>query len=246
MMHSKYGGLNPKLNFGIDHGDIIDAICSDDKRYDNITVEGDLLVQMDNAIAHRQKIKNKIIAILDGNHPRKHWRFGFITQRVCKELGVRYGDWSCVFDYRDQKDAAMFKHYTTHGKVSISSRIDDPKDRKNAELRSLKRYLKDKVGDCVLMTMGHVHKLRVYNPEPELYVTVGKNIEQNYTEADQTAHYIHPYQRWYVAAGSFLKTLGEGYAGYPEIAGYDPLQIGCAVALIRGGKLAGVDEIHFK
>lgn len=239
MLNSEYDGISE--NFGIDHGDIIEAIMVDDKRYDGLTTDGIVLQQIQKAIKNRVAIKDKLIAMMDGNHPRKLWRFGRITEHICNELGVRYGDWSSVFRYENGKP--MFSHYAAHGFASINSRVDDPKDRKNSMCRSLKRIMQNKVGDCVLQSMGHVHRLLVYNPEPELYLSTSNGQEHAYTEADQTAGWIPPTQRWYVATGSFYKTLGDGYAGYAEIKGYDPLQLGFAVAVVRDGKLQRVDEV---
>jgi len=138
----------------------------------------------------------------------------------------------------------MFRHYAAHGFSSINSRIDDPKDAKNSMCRSLKRQLYKKAGDCVLQSMGHVHRLLVYNPEPELYISTTNGQSHDYTSPNQKAKWIPPTQRWYVATGSFYKTLGDGYAGYAEIKGYDPLQLGFAVAVVRDGELKRVDEVR--
>ena len=88
------------------------------------------------------------------------------------------------------------------------------------------------------MIKHHTHKLFVTPPTRELYLTDdGDGLQQNYTEQDQKAKYIHPDMRWYGNAGSFMKLFEDGYSGYAEIAEYDPVQLGWLVLIVRGGKI---------
>jgi len=68
MMHSEYDGVSE--NLGVDHGDIIEAVMIDDNRYDGLTTDGIILQQIQKAIRNRVAIKEKLIAVMDGNHPR--------------------------------------------------------------------------------------------------------------------------------------------------------------------------------
>lgn len=244
-MHSSYADLPASLNFGVDHGDIVEAIMIDDYRYDGLATEGKITSQIRQAIRNRQAIKDKLWLILDGNHPRKLWKFGRITKDVCEELGVRYGDWSTTLRYEDKKGDLLFRHYCAHGFGSVNSRIDDPRDRKNSMLRTLRRVMQDKVGGAMLMSMGHVHRLLICNPTKRLYIETDGKIQQRYTAPDASQTFIDPSLRWYVATGSFYKTYAEGISSYAEIAGYDPIQLGCAIALVRDKKLVEVREFLF-
>ena len=170
MINTSYDGC--KNNYAVDHGDIIEAIPHTDPRYDQITEKDKILQQIDNAVANREKIRDRLIVILDGNHPRKYWCFGNITKQVCDRLGVPYGTYSSHITYRTQKGNVLYRHYATHGAKSISSTADDPIRRDSNQKLILKRHLKEKFGDCVLMSKGHTHKLIIAKPEKKLYLTV--------------------------------------------------------------------------
>lgn len=246
MMHSKYDGLPASRNYGVDHGDIIEAIQTDDFRYEHHeTKEALTLDQIYNAVKHRHPIRKKLLCVIDGNHPFKLHRFGKITAHVCKELNVPFGTWSCKLTYNDLKGKIQFKHFATHGYGSISSVADDPERRRVNMRLSLKRKLKHKFGDVLLASMGHTHKLLRAKPSEDLFITDnGEELEQHYTGAPlRTEGFIHPDFRWYVNTGSFLKLFGDGFAGYAERAGYDPIELGLSVVKIRRGTITDIDRV---
>ena len=226
MMHSEVDGV--ASNFGVDHGDIIEAIDLSDPRFDPYTNEGYILDQIKEAIRMRKPIAKKMLTILEGNHPLKKWRFGEITKQVCQELNVAYGTWTAkisIFAKRKNTYTLMYKHYCTHGRRQVSSSADDPQRRLVNMKIALKRQMKFKAGDCLLMSKGHTHKLLISKPVSELYlVDDGKMLHQRYTESPQTAEYIHPDHRWYFNTGSFMKLYGMGLSGYAEQAEYDPIE----------------------
>ena len=247
MMCSRYEGLPAARNFGVDHGDITEGIMIDDKRYDGIaTKKGTVFQEMQMARRHREKIKNKLVCIMEGNHPEKLWRFGRITEAVCTDLGVEYGTWQAIIKYTCKKKT-LFNHYATHGFGSINSKIDDPRDRENSMLRTLRRAMQRKTGNCFLNSMGHTHKLLICSPKHELFITdsVGNKTVQHYTKANPNDSFIPFNERYYVNTGSFYRTFGDGFSGYAERAGYDPIELGCAVALVRDGGLTDVKKIIF-
>lgn len=245
MMHTEFEGCSH--NIAIDHGDPIEAITVDDKRYDRETTkEGLVLQQIDDAVKNREPIKHMIACMVDGNHPRKLWRFGAITKKICERLGVAFGTYASIVSYRSWRDPGyvLFRHYVTHGFCSVTSSADDPKRRRaNMEL-SLKRSLKFKA-NCLLNSMGHTHKLLTCKPQRELYLTVeDSGLQQQYTGGDSTAaEYIHPDLKWYANTGSFLKLNEIGVSGYAEVAGFDPIELGFCVAMVRDGKLQDVREV---
>jgi len=237
MLHSKYEGC--KNNYAVDGGDMIEAILADDSRFSQEKLTEPLpLAQMNAAIQNRIPIKDNLLAILMGNHERKLWRFGDITEEVCRKLSVPYGTYSCKFSIKDSKGRLMYKVYETHGFKNITSTADDPKRRRSNMELILKRHLRFKAGDCAVMIKGHTHKLLVCKPEPELYLTDDEQrIQQEYTSWGQNETYIHPDARWYGNAGSFLKLHGEGISGYAEIMEYDPVELGFLILVVRNGEI---------
>lgn len=250
MMRSPFDGVPSSGNFGIDHGDVLEGIMIDDKRYDFETVRGRPTSQIKEVIRLRRPIADKLITILDGNHPAHLKRYGNITREICEELDVPYGTWTCkisvVSGYRRN---LIYKHFCTHGRKTITSTADDPKRRRaNMEL-ILKRNLKFKAGDCALMSMGHTHKLLVCEPDSELYlVDNGVDIKQRYTKAGQTEDYIHPDHRWFINTGSFLRLYADDVvdnvvSGYAEQFAYDPVELGFVVVKVRDCKIEGVEKV---
>lgn len=244
MMCSSYDGLPANANFGVDHGDIIEAIDLNDPRYDPHTVKNSVLQQIHEAIAVRKPIADKLLTILEGNHPLKKWRFGFITPDVCDALGVQYGTWTSKISMVDNRGRLMYKLFCTHGRKQITSTADDPKRRYVNMKLILKRHMRYKAGDCLIQSKGHTHKLLICEPESELYlVDDGKRVVQKYTNTDRVSGYIHPDHRWYVNTGSFLRMYGEGISGYAEIGEYDPVELGFAIVKVRGRKVVEIKKI---
>ena len=240
-INSEYDGCS--ANYAVDGGDMIEAIMVDDKRFSPEKLSEPLpLAQIGEAVKKREPIKDKLLAILMGNHERKLWRFGDITQEVCNKLGVQYGTFAAKLTVQDSKGNLMYKIYETHGSKTITSTADDPKRRKaNMEL-ILKRHLKFKAGDCAVMIKHHAHKLLVCKPEPELYLTDdSKKISQQYTSWGQAEPYIHPDARWYGCAGSFLKLFGKGVSGYAEIFELDPVELGWLVLKVRNKRIVALE-----
>jgi len=242
---SPYEGLQPANNWAINMGDNIEAIMMDDPRYSPDTTDQPFpLQQIEDIVTLLWPIKSKLLTILTGNHEMKLWRFGNITRIICDKLSVPYGTYTSKITITNQKDTLLYKVFATHGRKSITSTADDPKRRLVNQRLILKRHLKFKAGDAVIMAKGHSHKLIVCDPEPELYlVDDGKKIKQKYITSSQNAEYIHPDHKWYISTGSFLKLYGhDGVSGYAEIAEYDPLELGYCVALVRNGSIQEIQR----
>jgi len=244
MMHSSYKSCSN--NYGLHHGDFAEFIQTDDKRYSFEVTQGNPQAQMEAAEVNIRPIASKLVCMLDSNHPRTLHRFGDLSAMLCKALNVPYGTYSCRMSYVDKEGKLMYKHYATHGRKGINSSADDPlRQRANMKL-SLKRHLKAKAGDCVVMSKAHTHKLLVCEPEPELYLTDTDGVlHQHYTKPDQTAQYIPHHQRYYINTGSFLKLYPEtgGYSGYGELAEYDPHELGFVILVVRDGIIQSADKI---
>ena len=240
MINEDYDGFP---NFAVDHGDIIEAIMVDDPRYDAKTSkEGSILDQLYQAQRNRDSFKDKLITILDGNHPRKLQKFGELTEKLCTDLGVQYGTYSAVIKYKCN-GKVIFKHHCHHGFGTIRS-IAHPAVRRNTNKKiSLMNKFASKFGDCVLNSMGHTHQLIILEPEKSLYLTAGHKVRQNYTGSEHTASYIDPNMRWYVNTGSFYKTFLDGVSTYAEIAGYDPVELGFAIVKVRDKKISDIEKV---
>jgi hypothetical protein len=257
MMHSKYDGCSN--NYGTDGGDTIEAITVDDHRFSEEKLTESLpLEQARVAIEKRDPIKELLWCILMGNHERTLWKFGNITKDIVDRLNeklkqegsshhIEYGTYSAKITVLDSSGNLMYKIYETHGLKSITSTADDPKRRRVNMQLILKRHLKFKAGDCVVMIKHHVHRLLVCKPEAELYLTDdGKQIKQGYTGWGQNEPFIHPDARWYGCAGSFMRLYGKGTSGYAEIAEYDPFELGFLILKVRRKKIVELEPYYLK
>uniref|UniRef100_A0A6M3LJX1 Uncharacterized protein n=1 Tax=viral metagenome TaxID=1070528 RepID=A0A6M3LJX1_9ZZZZ len=233
-------------NYGVDGGDLIEAITVKDKRFSPEKMkEPRPLNQMENAVERRKPIKDRLLAILDGNHPYGLWEFGDVTKKIAEDLNVPFGTYTAKIIVKDPMGNLMYKIFETHGGKNITSTADDPKRRRVNMQLILKRQMRHKAGDCVVMVKHHAHKLIVCKPDSELYLTDdGKEITQKYTGWGQTEEYIHPDARWYGCAGSFLRLYGDGISGYAERREYDPVELGFLVTKVRDGKVIGMEPYY--
>jgi hypothetical protein len=141
----------------------------------------------------------------------------------------------------------MYKVFDEHGRRGINSAADDPLRRMVNMQLALKRHLLYKASDCAVMIKHHTHKLIVANPKSELgLISDDENIKQIYTHLKQDDIYIHPNERYYGNAGSFLRLYTVGLTGYAERAEYDPLEIGCLVLVVRDRKIISLDPVYFQ
>ena len=246
-MQSPYEGLPATRNYAVDHGDAIEAITVDDKRYDARLVDdprGTPLVQADDYVAAISPIRDRLICRLTGNHELHLGKFGDLAAYISEKLEVPHGTYSARITYHDRDGYTLFKHFCTHGRKMLSSVADDPLRRNvNMEL-SLKRHLKFKAGDCILQSKGHTHRLLVSRPNRELYlVDDGERVRQKYSDSHATDGYIHPDHRWYVNTGSFYRLYADGYSGYAECAEYDPLEQGYCVAVVRDREIQDIKKV---
>lgn len=241
--------IKEKNFYAIHLGDFVDGIVLHDRRYSREEDTGTtVLGQYDEAEAQLRPIADQLLVGLMGNHDHTLLPYGNGVERLCKNLGVSYGTASCVIVVLDKKEKIQYKIFATHGYGSIRTNADDPVRRK-ANLRlSLKRKLKDKMSDCLVMCMGHTHRLLVTPPTEwlKLYTDVnripGKQIRSSYSAPD-SEQFIHPDNRWYINAGSFYRLYSYGISTYAERAGYDPLDVGYALIEVREGKVINVKEV---
>lgn len=242
------------IGYGVHMGDLAEAIEVTDRRYCLQTVDPispTPLRQYKASIEELLPIADKLLVILEGNHDFKLVsRYGSsIQELVCPALaGNRdplsiYGTYTCRLSIYDKK-GLMYKLLLFHGSGMNKSHADNVA-RRNLNMKlGLQRKLSPLAGDCLVMAMGHTHKLLVKEPEPELYLTdSGKGIEEAHTGSLQTAPYIPPDLRWYVNTGCFYKLYEEGVSGYAERAGYPPNELGYAVIRVKNGIVKDVERV---
>jgi len=266
MMESEYSGIPPRHNYGVDHGDCIEAIDVQDKRFDIATIglnnedidddgklrnyrASQILAQAQQAVIERNPIRTRLVTILKGNHEHKVLRFGNMAEDICDRLKLKppvrgkHGNTSAVIEYVTYADKLLFKHYAHHGIGGIKSIAHPAKRRISNRRVSLMQKFDNKFGDVLLNSMGHTHQLIVADPDSIPYMaTEDGKTTMKYTSPRKTTGYIEPNHRWYVNTGSFRTTLAIGIDDYAERAGYDPAVLGFAVAKIRDGVIVKIKE----
>jgi hypothetical protein len=227
-------------------GDAIEAITSDDKRYQHDTTRDPIpLRQTARMIERCQPIKKRGLAWLGGNHEFALQRFGDLAQFMANALDIPYGGCAAKLLLQD-KHGPIAKLYLCHpSRFTIRSNAKDYEQRVANMKAALKRFLVDKAGDCVVMSCGHTHKLLVVDPSPKLVIfDEGGKLKQDYLIGDNSMpHYIDPDRRWYVNTGSYLRTMVLEHDGYAERFGYDPVELGFAVVEIRDRKVVAVKRM---
>jgi len=227
-------------------GDWIEAIATDDIRYDSDTAQQPIpLKQAAEAIALFSPIRDRCIVGLQGNHERKLHRYGDLAAHICAGLGIKYGTYSARVIFTNG-NKTLFRLFAWHGPTrgSISSNAKDWQQRQGNMKAALKMKLQYKWGDCAVMLMGHVHKLIVVPPTTDqLYLSDSvKGPKQGYLSGRQDGVFIDPDLRWYGCTGAFLKLYEDGVSGYAEIAGYDPVELGYLLIKIQGGNIIDIER----
>ena len=224
-------------------GDAIEAITTDDKRYQNDTTNCSIPLKQARALVKRyEPIRRRGLAWLSGNHEFMLHRFGDLGEQMARDLAIPYGGTACKILLRD-KHGPIAKVYACHpSRWTVRSQAKDYEQRRANMMAAVKRFLVEKAGDCIVMAVGHTHKLIVVPPSPKLVLyDDGSKLRQAYLQGDNSLpQYIDPDRRWYVNTGSYLRTQILGHDGYAERFGYDPVELGYAVLEIRDRKVVAV------
>lgn len=227
-------------------GDEIEAITTNDKRFQHDTNDQPIPIQQMLAVQERYRpIANRCLVWLWGNHSAALKAFGNLTEMLCANLGVPYGTWSCKLDLW-AGERRVCKMFLTHGgRGQITSNAKDFEQQQANMKASLKRRLIHKAADCLIMACGHYHRLIVVDPAKRLILRDdGEKLTQSYLEqGDGSSDYIEPDSRFYACTGSFLRTFAMDVSTYSEQAGYDPVELGYVVVSIRKGAVVDVRPI---
>ena len=188
--------------------------------------------------------KKKIIAINEGNHDRfLSKNYGNRVYSICRRLGINFGTFVSIMSFKDKDGKLLFKFYYSHGSGTIRSSAGDIIRREANIEESLKRKLKNKSSDCLLMGMGHTHGLTICCPRTQLHiVSDGSRLQQIYSRRHGNSRIINPDDRWYINTGSFIKTSVPGITTYSEEAMYDPSEIGYPLVKVQNGDIVEIEK----
>ena len=236
----------PETRFFVHMGDAIEAIATDDKRFDSESTKDPIpLKQVKTTAKIYMPVAGQCLAWLKGNHEDTLKRFGDLAEDIAERLNVPYGTWTCKLKLEHEGEQ-ICKLFLSHGfRGRIISNAKDHEQRMANMKASLRRKLELKAADCLIMAMGHTHLLLTVNPASKLILKDdGSKIIQEYLQAGNGADsYIEPDRRWYVNTGSFLKLYEIDIDGYAERAGYDPVELGYVVITIKDGQVNSVEKV---
>jgi len=243
-------------------GDTIEAKVVNDPHFSFVQNYPRPMQQQDRFIELTKPIANNLEIIITGNHEWKLWRFGNIPKAICSALSnsdhqVRQGTYSCVVEvYREKRpDQLMYKMFLAHGKGLLTSRAKDYQQRMGNMRAALKWKLQQLMGDCLIMAMGHTHKLLVIPPTEDLFLhSVNDRVKQGYLSPIYgSIDYIDPDRRWYCNTGSYRKlysdrlTLDGDFAhDYAEMNMYWPNHLGFVEIIVKDCKPEFVMERRLK
>jgi len=232
-----------KTCYWIHLGDWIEAIATDDKRFNLQTLRGQSVPhdQADEMIElFRPPIQDKGICGLMGNHELRLHRITNLAAYICRNLQIPYGTTECRVIVRNKRKW-MFNMFVTHRIKLLRSNAKDFIQAEANVKASLKQQLYKRLGDCAVMIAGHAHQLIIIPPNNELYLVDGKDgIQQHYLTGDmgRRGDFIDPSRRWYGCAGSFRKRYVDGIDDYSDI--YNPNELGCLIVVVRDGRVEDI------
>lgn len=234
-------------------GDLVETIDISDRRFAFDSSRLHLLRdQRDHAVQRLSAVRHKLLLLLRGNHEyRIHSTYGNISAEIADALGCLYGGYACVPSFIGPHDRLLFRFFLHHGFGRLTSHAKDWLQAQANIKASLKNKLQHLFAGAVLMAMGHTHQLLIVPPDPSLQIISDEHDEAHaiyrddsrYHFTDQAAWMIPEQFRWYVNTGSFLKLYEEGVESYGERLGLRPVELGYAVALVRGGRIADVVRV---
>lgn len=238
--------LSEPNRYWLHKGDWIEAITTDDKRFNIETSDFKIMTpseQRDKAIKIYERVAERGLVGLFGNHEAKLHRYGNLAKEICEGLNIRYGTYSCRIIFKHGKHK-LFNGFFTHGRWQFNSNAKDYEQRQANMKAMLKMKLKYLVGDCAIQSCGHSHKLMFAAPTNQLYLhDTPYGLQQKYLSGKQTGFFIDPDHRWFGCSGSFLKLYQDGITGYGEIAGYQPLELGVLVWHVRDGLIVDCERM---
>jgi predicted phosphodiesterase len=228
-------------------GDWIEAICTDDKRY-NAPPDGkrDMeqpipLQQAQDVVEIFRPIKDRFITGLRGNHERKLAKFGDLVRSViCRDLNMPFGTESCRIVISDMDGKHMYNAYAMHGGKVFKSNAKDYEQSEANKKAALKLYLQNKMGNAAVLFCGHAHWIGIVPPARRLFLLDAPNaMKQGYLKAKQGNGYIHPDERWFACCGSARLSRLDNYDDYAQ--DYDPVELGFVKMVVEDGQIVTLE-----
>ena len=241
-----------KNAYVICQGDNIETIGITDKRFD-LDVHGNRLprfdAQRDAFIEMFDKIGDRFLWILDGNHERKIANMLKPNADIAKEFNSVYANGTLV-----KAIFPGFRLLSWHGSGTINSYAGDAKQRATNEAIALKRKLRRLPGDdCEIITCGHYHKLRLHSPDPKLLLVSDNKtntLAQYYSEPSRIwidkakgIYRVPEEERYYMCCGSYLKGYDENIPSYTEDWGLEATELGYGHIVVKDDKPIKVETV---
>lgn len=241
-------------------GDIIDAISTDDKRFNIDSVDPAAVrisKQRDVAVDQFRSVADRILWALDGNHEFKLNKIMIITEEIMEKLEVTYdfgkdrgGVQPAYGTYMAKANMGSFKILDWHGWGGCNSRAGDQHQREMNEQIWVKRKLRDLSSDTACNIQHHGHKIRIHPPSSQLLLTSSQDgrLKASYSQPtkikidDEGGYYIPEEQRWYAMSGAFLGGMSEGFSSYSERFGYAPTDLGCVKVIVKNDEFQGIEK----
>jgi len=206
-------------------GDYGDCINAKDPRHDYNVLDFQYATpdkQYEKVTEDLERIKDKIVVMLDGNHDYGFWRrhnHNFVS-RMAYDLGVPYAGVSAYLRFRfvrktgKTRSKRVFNIYAHHGWTA--ARTDSYKVKVIQDLSQIFPMLH-------LYLMGHVHRLGEALPTVKLWV-------------DNRGH-IREWIERYVFTGSYIKGYEKGVGSYVEARAYRPTALGAPIIEVKPNRI---------
>jgi len=240
--------MRAKNRFFIHMGDEIEARTVDHPYYSEPETKLSVPQRQTNFIIKQyEKAADRGLAWVYGNHPWMLQRVSNFTEQVCEKFKIPFMGCEGRLILNRKNGKQICRVFLGHPfRLFLGSKVDPPERARINNAIKLKRELKHKAADCLVMAVGHTHRLLVQPPTSHLLITCDNgDLQQSYTgQGDGSARIIHPDERWYASCGSFLRSQMMDCDTYSERLGYDPIELGYVVMEIRDAKVKQLREVR--
>jgi len=225
-------------------GDLIEARRPSHPYYEKSMDEGKHKTiddQIRGIAAKFRPFKKYIAAVMLGNHDRSHRETFDVSKKFTEYLGINRPCGMITLKAKIGDDRLFYFH---PDKFTTNSKAGDAEQRYSNDVRKIRRFLYPLAGDCIVMAVAHIHKLRVGRPVQELALVGDDKDHQVYTTPDMYRDHVIPEtQRYYCSTGGFMRTRMKDVISYSEGAGFSPTEMGYIEIQMHKGKVAEVREI---
>jgi hypothetical protein len=173
-----------------------------------------------------------------------------VSKYVNERLGIDVpcGNMSitCRLTKKTHKDYPPIIWHARHGSRGVSSSAGDLDNIRRNEARRVKRLLRFKRMDSIIMSYAHIHKVRICPPVDQMgIIWNGANaISQTYPKVMMGPNgEIEENSRWYFSTGAFFGAQLENIDTYADMYDYDPLQLGCAKVMVEDNRVVAVEPV---